>query len=81
MAELVYRGNVAVIDVREALRRGEHPKQRIIELVKETNVGTVIEIHVTHPARPLISSLESIGLPAILNQLGPEHYRIMCVKM
>jgi hypothetical protein len=78
---LVYRDNVAVIDVRSQLRNGEHPKQQIMDLVQGTEKGTVIEIHVTHPARPLIASLEALGLPAILNQLGPEHFRIMCVRM
>lgn len=81
MLEVEYRNKVAVIDLRERINRGEHPKREVLEFVQEAQLGTVIELHVPHPAKPLVLGLESIGVPAIMNELGPAHYRIMCVKM
>lgn len=81
MLHVEYRGNVAIVDVRERMSRGEHPKQDILQFVKESEVGTVIELHLPHRADPLVHALSSIGVPAIMNELGPDHYRLMCIKM
>jgi len=81
MLEVKYNGEVAVLDVRERVLRGEHPKQEILQFVQEAKQGTVIEIHLPHKAEPLVAALESIGVSSILNQLGDHHFRLMCVKM
>lgn len=79
--DIEYKENVTVIDLCKLISQGMHPKKEVIEFVSAAERGTVIELHVPHEARPLVSSLEAIGLPAILNRIGPEHFRIMCVKL
>jgi hypothetical protein len=81
MLEVEFKGNVAIIDIRERILKGEHPKREIIEFVKEAKQGTIIEIHLPHRAEPLSAALESIGISAIINAITPEHYRMMCVKL
>ena len=81
MLEVQYTGNVASIDMRERILRGEHPRGEIIQFVKEAKRGTVIEIHLPHRAQPLISGLESLGINAVVNELAPDHFRLMCVKI
>ncbi len=81
MLDVQRQGKVAIIDVRERIRKGQHPRREILEFVKAAEEGTVIEVHVPHAAQPLVNGLESIGVPAILNMLAAGHYRILCVKM
>jgi hypothetical protein len=81
MLEVAYDGNIAIIDVRERIRQGEHPRHEILNFVKNANRATVVEVHLPHPAPPLVAGLESIGINAIVNKLGPNHYRLMCLKI
>lgn len=81
MLEVAYDGNVAKIDVRERIRKGEHPKNELMQFVRDAARGTVIEIHLPYPAPPLVAALDSIGVQAVVNELGREHFRILCVKM
>jgi hypothetical protein len=74
-------GERAIIDVRENIARGEHPKGHIFQFVKEAEVGTVIEIHIPFRAEPLIAGLSSFGLNVIVNELAPDHFRLMAVKL
>lgn len=74
-------GQRAIIDVRENIRRGEHPKGHIFNYVKEAPKGTIFEIHVPFRAEPLINGLSSFGLNVIVNELAPDHYRLMAVKL
>jgi hypothetical protein len=79
MLEVEYSEKVAKIDLRERILRGEHPRNEVIDFVKTAKRGTVVEVHLPHQAPPLVSGLESIGVNAVLNELGPNHYRLMCV--
>jgi len=79
MLDVTYKGNIAMIDVRKRILRGEHPKAEIFEFVKAAERGTIVEIHLPHSAPPLIAGLESLGFNAIMNELAPDHYRLMCV--
>ena len=81
MLEVKFSGNVAIIDVRERILKGEHPKREIIDFIKEARKGTIIEIHLPHRGEPLSAALESIGISAITNTITPDHYRLMCVKL
>jgi hypothetical protein len=74
-------GDRAVIDVRERIKNGEHPRGEIINYVKNAPAGTIIEIHVPHHAPPLINGLEELGLNVIVNELDPSHFRLMVVKI
>ena len=81
MLQVEYRGNIAVVDVRERINRGEHPKQEIVGFVNDAKPGTIIELHLPHRADPLVQALKSVGISAIMNEMGPSHYRVMCVKI
>jgi xanthosine utilization system XapX-like protein len=41
----------------------------------------MIEIHLPHPAPPLIAALEAIGIDCVLNELSPDHYRLLALKL
>lgn len=71
----------AILDVRERILKGEHPRQEIIEFVKTVPVGTIIEIHIPHYGQPLIGGLEALGMNVIVNEIEPGHFRLMTVKL
>jgi len=74
-------GKRAVMDVRERIAMGEHPRREILNFVKAAPVGTVFEIHLPHRGEPLIGSLQSLGMNVIVNELEPMHFRLMAVKL
>lgn len=74
-------GERAIIDIRENIARGEHPKNHVFQFVKEAPIGTIIEIHVPFRAEPLIAALSSFGLNVIVDELEAEHFRLMAVKL
>ena len=74
-------GTRAIIDVRERVLRGEHPRKEILDFVKSTPVGTVIEVHLPHRGEPLAAGFTALGMNAIINELEPGHYRLMAVKL
>lgn len=71
----------AVMDIRERIAKGEHPRREILNFVKAAPVGTIFEIHLPHRGEPLIGSLQSFGLNVIVNELEPMHYRLMAIKL
>ena len=71
----------AVIDVRERIAKGEHPRREILNFIKAAPVGTIIEIHLPHRGEPLIASLQSLGMNVIVNELELMHFRLMTVKL
>lgn len=81
MLDVKQNGQVAVIDMRERILKGEHPRGEILKFVEDSKRGTVIEIHVPHPVPPLVASLDAMGLNAVTNRLGEGHFRLMCVKI
>jgi hypothetical protein len=74
-------GKKAVIDVRERIAKGEHPRREILNFIKSAPVGTIIEIHLPHRGEPLIASLQSLGMNVIVNELESMHFRLMAVKL
>ncbi|MBP1932354.1 amino acid decarboxylase [Ammoniphilus resinae] len=81
MIEVKQEGNRKVIDVRELINSGRHPRNEIIREVQMAPVGTVFEVHLPHPAPPLVASFESMGMTCIMNQLNHDHYRLISVKL
>jgi hypothetical protein len=81
MIDIQRDGDRAIIDIRENIARGEHPKNHIFQFVQEAPIGTIIEIHVPFRAEPLIAGLSSFGLNVIVNELSPNHFRLMAVKL
>lgn len=81
MINIQHDGDHAILDIRENIARGEHPKNHIFQFVKEAPIGTIIEIHVPFRAEPLINALASFGLNIIVEELGTDHFRLMTVKL
>jgi len=71
----------AVMDIRERIAKGEHPRREILNFVREAPVGTIFEIHLPHRGEPLIASLQSLGMNVIVNELEPMHFRLMAIKL
>ncbi|CAH2717408.1 hypothetical protein BACCIP111895_04600 [Neobacillus rhizosphaerae] len=71
----------AVMDIRERVAKGEHPRREILDFINAAPVGTIFEIHLPHRGEPLIANLQSLGLNVIVNELDPMHFRLMAVKL
>lgn len=71
----------AVMDVRERITKGEHPRREILNFIKAAPIGTIFEIHLPFRAEPLIANLQSLGMNVIVNELEPMHVRLMSVKL
>ena len=70
-----------VMDVRERVVKGEHPRREILNFLKAAPVGTIFEIHLPHRGEPLIANLQSFGMNVIVNEIAPMHFRLMAVKL
>jgi hypothetical protein len=70
-----------VIDVRERMLSGEHPRREIMNFVKAAPIGMIFEIHLPHRAEPLVASFQSLGMNAIVNEIEPGHFRLMTIKL
>lgn len=71
----------AVMDIRDRIAKGEHPRREILNFVKAAPVGTIFEIHLPHRGEPLIASLQSLGMNVIVNELESMHFRLMAIKL
>lgn len=71
----------AVMDIRDRIAKGEHPRREILNFVTVAPVGTLFEIHLPHRGEPLIASLQSLGMNVIVNELEPMHFRLMAIKL
>ena len=71
----------AVMDIRERIAKGEHPRREILNFVKAAPVGTIFEIHLPHRGEPLIASLQSFGMNVIVNEMETMHFRLMAIKL
>jgi hypothetical protein len=70
-----------IMDVRERIAKGEHPRRELLNVINAAPVGTIFEIHLPHRGEPLIASLQSLGMNVIVNELEPMHFRLMAVKL
>ena len=70
-----------VMDVRDRVAKGEHPRREILNFLKAAPVGTIFEIHLPHRGEPLIANLQSFGMNVIVNEIAPMHFRLMAVKL
>ncbi|NHC39857.1 amino acid decarboxylase [Bacillus sp. MM2020_1] len=71
----------AVMDIRERIAKGEHPRREIMNFIKAAPVGTIFEIHLPHRGEPLIASLQSFGMNVIVNEMESMHFRLMAIKL
>ncbi|MDG5788806.1 amino acid decarboxylase [Evansella sp. AB-P1] len=81
MLKVKNEGNKAIIDVREQIKNGEHPRKEIVQFVKQSPCGTIFEIHLPVRAEPLLTVLSSLGMSAVINELAPDHFKILAVKL
>lgn len=80
MFDVQYEGNRAIIDVREFIKGGGHPRFEIFNYVKEAPVYTMIEVHVPRYAKPLIVGLEEMGLAVDVKKIAEDHYQVTTEK-
>ncbi|MGX6444779.1 amino acid decarboxylase [Neobacillus sp. K501] len=71
----------AILDIRERVLKGAHPRREILDFVKSSPIGTIFEIHLPHRAEPLVASFQSLGMNAIVNEIEPGHFRLMAIKL
>ena len=81
MSSFQMEGQKAVIDIRERVLKGEHPRREILNFVREASVGTIFEIHLPHRGEPLVATFQSLGMNAIVNEIEPGHFRLMAIKL
>jgi hypothetical protein len=81
MLDVKIDGLRSIIDVREMVKQGMHPRNEIINYVTEAQKGTMIEIHLPHPGQPLVTALEQLGLECVINEIEPGHYRLLTLKI
>ncbi|MCM2533929.1 amino acid decarboxylase [Neobacillus pocheonensis] len=74
-------GKRAVLDIRERIAKGEHPRREILNFIHSAPIGTLFEIHLPHRGEPLIANLQSLGMNVIANEIEPMHFRLMAVKL
>jgi hypothetical protein len=80
MLNVQREGTKAIIDARELIKQGIHPRGEILEFIKEAEIGTIIEVHLPLPGQPLVAAVEQLGLNVIVNEIGPEHFRLLILK-
>jgi hypothetical protein len=74
-------GKKAIIDVRERVLKGEHPRKEILDYIKAAPVGTVFEIHIPHRGEPLIAGFQAMGMNVIVKEIEPGHFLLTTVKL
>jgi len=80
MLKAKWEDKKAIIDLRERILNGEHPRHEVFDFVKSSSEETIFEIHVPRPAKPLRDGLKDMGLKVTLDELGAEHFRITAEK-
>lgn len=73
-------GKRAIIDVRELIKHGGHPRFAIFDYVREAPVNTVVEVHVPRYAKPLIKGLEVMGLIVDVKEIDSGHFKVITEK-
>lgn len=81
MLDVKLEGKRTLIDLRERILKGDHPRNEVFDYVKDAPVGTVFEIHLPHQAQPLVGGLERLGLNVVTDQLEQGHFRMVAVKL
>lgn len=81
MLDVLIDGKRAIIDVRERIKNGEHPRFEILEYIKQAPDGMVFEIHLPKRGQPLVKGLEEMGLKATVDEVGEGHFRITTAKV
>ena len=81
MLDVKTEGNRAIMDLRESIKGGAHPRFAVFEYVKAAPVGTVFEIHVPRRPIPLIKGLEDLGMKVVIDTIAEGHVRVVTAKL
>jgi hypothetical protein len=81
MFEVKQEGARIIIDVREMVKKGMHPRKEIMDTVLQAAKGSIFEIHLPHPGQPLVASLKQFGIDCIINEVEPGHFRLLALKL
>jgi len=73
--------NQTVIDVREMVNNGKHPKNEIIAYLESLPKGKVTDIHVPHEAEPLVELIKLSGLEVTVEKIQSDHFCLHTVKL
>jgi len=76
----IQENGTTIIDVREMVKNGEHPKDDLINYFKQAPKGSKTEIHVPHAAEPLVRLIRAAGIEVTSEHIGEEHYCLLAVK-
>lgn len=80
MLQVQWEGKKAIIDLRERILNGEHPRQEVFDFVKDSPDDTTYEIHVPRRAKPLREGLKDLGLTVTLDELAENHFKVIAKK-
>lgn len=70
-----------IIDAREAIRAGRHPRAEILTLVQDAPSGTLCEVHLPHRPEPLIAALQQLGMNVTVSEQSPGNFMLRVLKI
>lgn len=80
MYDIQKQGNRMIIDLREAILGGAHPRHDMFTLIKEADIGTILEIYTPRYPRPLVKGFEDLGLTVTVDEITPTKIRVVAEK-
>lgn len=80
LLKVSHDGPHLIIDAREAIRQGRHPRAEILTMVQEAPAGTICEMHLPHRPEPLIGALQQIGFNVTVSQPEPGDFVLRVLK-
>lgn len=80
MLEVVREENRVIVDVREKILNGEHPRAQVMAVAEEIQKGEVFEIHAPFVLPPLIGLLQSQGFSVMTDESVKDDIKILAWK-
>lgn len=81
MFEVKLDGKRAIIDLRDIILKGGHPRRKVFQYITDAEIDTILEIHTPRYPKPLVKGLEDLGLRVVVDELSPDHVRVVTVKL
>lgn len=81
MFDVKIDGKRSIIDLREIILNGGHPRRKVFQYITNAEVGTILELHTPRYPKPLVKGLEDLGLKVIVDEIEPDHVRVITVKL
>ncbi|MGO4886463.1 amino acid decarboxylase [Anaerobacillus sp. MEB173] len=80
MLEVVREENRVIVDVRERILNGEHPRAKVMAVAAEIKEGEVFEIHAPFVLPPLIGLLQEQGFRVTIDDSVSDDIKIFAFK-